>query len=144
MWRRLTENDLVATLSRKEIDAYRRDFEIDPVPVLLSDTAAWARGFIRSNGNVRMDPDELSLPASCISPAMDYAVISILKRINLEPVEIRKQARADAIEYFWKIASGQINPESFDVDPTEPTGGACAVVLQNAREKVTSHKLEGL
>jgi len=144
MWRKITEDDLVATLSRKEIDSYRRDFEIDPVPVLLADTASWARGYIRSNGNVKMDPDELSLPASCISPAMDYAVVKILKRINLEPVEIRKQARIDAIEYFNSIAEGRINPESFETDPTEPTGGSCAVVIKNARPHVTSNKLEGL
>jgi len=144
MWRKLTENDLVATISREEIDSYRSDFEIDPVPVLLADTAAWARGYIRSNGNVRMDPDELSLPASCISPAMDYAAVKILKRINLEPVEIRKQARLDAIDYFSKIAEGRIIPESFETESTEPTGGACAVVIQNARQRVTSHKLEGL
>jgi len=144
MWRRLTENDLVATLSRREIDSYRNDFEIDPVPVLLADTAAWARGYIRSNGNVRMDPDELSLPASCISPAMDYAAVKILKRINLEPADIRKQARLDAIEYFGNIAEGRVNPESFSADETEPTGGSCAVVIQNARPRVTSRKLEGL
>ena len=144
MWRELTEEDLIATLSRKEVEAYRSEFEIDAVAVLLADTAAWARGYIRSNGSVRMDPNERSLPSSCVSPAMDYAVIKILKRINVEPIEIRKQARADAISFFEKIAEGRINPESFDAPVTEPTGGSCAVVIQNSRERVSAAKLEGL
>ena len=119
MWRELTEDDLVATLSRKEVDAYRNDFEIDPVPTLLAETTAWARGYIRTNGNVRMDPNERTLPESVISPAMDYVAIKILKRLNIEPKEIRKQARTDAISYFEQIASGKVNPEGFGELPQD-------------------------
>ena len=119
MWRQLTEDDLVATLSRKEVDAYRNDFEIDPVPTLLAETTAWVRGYIRTNGNVRMDPNESTLPESVISPAMDYVAIKILKRLNIEPKEIRKQARTDAISYFEQIASCKVNPESFGELPQD-------------------------
>ena len=144
MWRKLTEDDLVAALSQKEVDAYRNDFEVDAVRILLDDTAAWARGYIRTNGNVRMDPSETTLPASCVSPAMDYAVIKILKRINVNPNEVRQKAREDAIEFFKDVAAGRINPESYNADAAEATGGACAVVIQNARERVNANKLEGL
>ena len=119
MWRQLTEDDLVATLSRKEVDAYRNDFEIDPVPTLLAETTAWVRGYIRTNGNVRMDPNESTLPESVVSPAMDYVAIKILKRLNIEPKEIRKQARTDAISYFEQIAAGKVNPESFGELPQD-------------------------
>ena len=40
MWRKPTESDLVATLSREEVDAFKNDFEVDAVTVLLADTAA--------------------------------------------------------------------------------------------------------
>lgn len=144
MWRKLTENDLVSALSRKEVDAFRSDFAIDPVPVLLADTASWARGFIRSNGNVRMDPDELSLPASCVSPAMDYAVVQVLKRFNIEPNKTRQQARKDAIEFFASIARGDVNPESWNEPAEVTTGGPSIEVVTSVRPRVTARKLEGL
>lgn len=143
-WRKLTENDLIATLSRKEVDAYRNDFEVDAVAVLLADTASWARGYIRTNGNVKLSPDESEIPASCVSPAMDFAAFRILKRLNLNPNEARTKAYNDALDYFKDVAAGRINPESYSADSTSPTGGACAVVIENARTRVSSHKLEGL
>lgn len=144
MWRKPTESDLVATLSREEVDAFKNDFEVDAVTVLLADTAAWARGYIRSNGNVRLSPDESELPASCISPAMDYAAFKVLKRRNVVPNEARVKAKDDAIEFFKDVAAGRINPESFASDETSPTGGACAVVITNSRDRVNADKLEGL
>lgn len=144
MWRKPTEDDLIATLSRDEVEAFRKDFETDPVPNLISETVAWARGYIRSNGNVRMDPNEETLPASCISPAMDYICIKLLKRIDLVVNETRQKAHDDAITYFRDIASGKNNPESFGSAPDKPTGGSCAVVINNSRDRVSASKLEGL
>lgn len=143
-WRKPTESDLVATLSRKEVDAFRRDFEIDPVEQLIADTVAWARGYIRSNGNVRMNPDESTLPASCISPAMDYAAIKVLKRISIEPTDIRKQARADAIKYFEDVAAGKINPESYGADDADTTGGPAIETVVSSRVRMDAARLEGL
>jgi len=108
-------------LPRKEIDAYRRDFEIDPVPASLKQTAEMVRGYIRTNGSVRMDPSEASIPESCVSPAVDYAVISILKRINVDPNETRRQAREDAITYFRDVASRKNKPEDFDAPVNDET-----------------------
>ena len=118
-WRKLTEEDLVAALSRDEVEAYRRDFETDPVPELLSQTANWARGYIRTNGLVRMDPTPETLPESCVGPAIDYTVIAILKRLMIEPNETRAQARQDAITYFRDISAGKNRPEDFDTAATE-------------------------
>lgn len=75
---------------------------------------------------------------------MDYAVIKVLKRINLNPNEVRQKAREDAIEFFKDIAAGRINPESYDADDASATGGPCAVVITNDRERVNAAKLEGL
>ena len=40
MWRKLPEDDLVATLSRAEVDAFKNDFEIEAVEKLLIDVTA--------------------------------------------------------------------------------------------------------
>ncbi len=144
MWRKLTEEDLIAALSRREVEAFRRDFEVDTIPQLLSQTSAMVRGYIRNNGNVRMSPEDGTIPESCVGPAIDYVVISILKRIALEPTEARSKARDAAITFFRDIASGHNNPESYLADESAPTGGSCAVVIQNSRTRVSSRKLEGL
>lgn len=145
-WRKPTEDDLIATLSQNEVDAFRKSaaFEADPVEALLRRTTALVRGYIRSNGNVRVSPNDDTIPESCISPAMDYAAYDILKRMNVVVNESRQKARDDALAFFRDIVSGKFNPESYGTDETEATGGACAVVLANARERVTAHKLEGL
>ena len=144
MWRKPTEDDLIATLSRDEVEAFRKDFETDPVPNLISETVAWARGYIRSNGNVRMDPNEETLPASCISPAMDYICIKLLKRIDLVVNETRQKAHDDAITYFRDIAAGKNNPESFGAPPTESTGGPAVEIVTSSRIRTDANRLEGL
>lgn len=58
-WRTPTEADLVATISQKEIDAYKRSVSdtdsADPVGILIQRTAEFVRGFIRTGG-VAMSP----------------------------------------------------------------------------------------
>lgn len=144
MWRKLTEDDLVATLSRREVDAYKGDFEIDAVAVLLADTAAWARGYIRTNGNVRLHPDEATVPASCVSPAMDYAALKVLKRLNIEPKDARKAAWDAAIKFFESVAAGRVTPESHETDATGATGGPAVEIVTASRSRTDANRLEGL
>lgn len=118
-WRKLTEDDLVAALSRDEVEAYRRDFETDPVPELLRQAAETVRGYVRSNGAVRMDPTPETLPASLVGPAIDYAVVSVLKRLAFDTNETRAQARADALALFRDIAAGRHRPEDCDQPPDD-------------------------
>lgn len=143
-WKTITEENLVAALSRREVDAYRRDFEVETVDLLIADVTAEVRDYIASNGNVRLDPDESKIPASCVAKALDILVIRVLKRINIQPVQVRIDAAKSAEEYFQKIAEGRITPKSYDAAPGEQTGGSCAVVIQNSRDRVNAHKLEGL
>lgn len=143
-WKTITEENLVAALSRREVDAYRRDFEVETVDLLIVDVTAEVRDYIASNGNVRLDPDESKIPASCVAKALDILVIRVLKRINIQPVQVRIDAAKSAEEYFQKIAEGRITPKSYDAAPGEQTGGSCAVVIQNSRDRVNAHKLEGL
>lgn len=144
MWKKIEEANLIAALSRHEVDAYRRDFEVETVDLLIADVTAEVRDYIASNGNVRLDPDETKIPASCVAKAIDILVIRVLKRINVQPAQIRIDAAKAADDYFQKIAEGKINPQGYDADPGEQTGGACAVVIRNSRDRVSASKLEGL
>ena len=143
-WRKPTENDLVASLSRNEVDKYKNDFEIEAVEQLLSDTTAYVRSYIRSNGNVRMDPDEATMPASCISPAMAYAAYKLLKRHNLKVNESREHAYDDAMTYFRDVAAGKNNPESYGSAPTDSSGGPAIEVVASSRPRTDASRLEGL
>ena len=89
MWKKLTEENLVAALSRREVEAFRRDFEVDTVQRLIDDLTGEIRGYIFSNGKARMDPDESTIPASCVPKAVSILVVRVLSRINLQPVEVR-------------------------------------------------------
>ena len=144
MWRKPTEDDIVATLSRNEVEAYRKDFEIEAVERLLSDTVAYVRTYIRSNGNVRMDPDESTLPASCISPAMDYAAFKLLKRRNVKVNADRETAYNDAMTYFRDVAAGKVNPESYGSATTDTTGGPAVEIVTSSRPRTDASRLEGL
>ena len=143
-WKAIAEQNLVAALSRREVEAYRRDFEVETVDLLIADVTAEVRDYLASNGNVRLDPDETKIPPSCVAKALDILVIRVLKRINIQPVQVRIDAEKAAEDYFQKIAEGRINPQSYDAAPGEQTGGSCAVVIQNSRDRVNAEKLEGL
>lgn len=143
-WTRITEDKLISALSRREVEVYRRDFEVETVDLLIADVTAEVRDYIASNGNVRMDPDTRNIPPSCFAKALDILVIRVLKRINIQPVQVRIDAAKSAEEYFQKIAEGRINPQGFDAAPGKQTGGSCAVVIQNSRDRVNAAKLEGL
>ena len=148
LWRKPTEDDIQATLSQLECDAFRQSYAgekyFDAIELLCNRAASYVRSYLATNGNIRLSPNEHEIPEATISPAMDYLVIDILKRLDIPANEDRRNARKDAIAYFGKIAQGEIGVESYGEGDDKPTGGACAVVINNARPHVTSHKLEGL
>jgi len=146
MWRKPTEDDIVATISQKEVDAYKASssFTRDPIQTLCERAAAYVRGYLATNGNIRLSPNEHEIPEACISPAMDYLAFDILKRLRLSIGEDRKQARRDAIEYFDKIASGKLTVESFGSTDAKQTGGPAVQIVKSSRLSMTTEKLEGL
>lgn len=123
-WRKPTESDLSATLSVREIDAFKRSSDFggaDPVEALITRTAEFVRGYLRTGG-VSMDPTAASIPEGLISPCMDYAAYDVLKRMPLEIGRDRADARRAAITLFDAIAAKKYQPESFDT--TTDAGGA--------------------
>ena len=146
-WRTVDENDLAATLSQQEVDAYRRSAALDgsdPVARLLSRTAALVRGYIATNGKVaRMGPSG-TLPESLISPAMDYAAFDVLKRVNVPVNEDRRRARERAEDLFRDVAQGKYTPEADGADDAASTDGPAIEVVATVRDRVSAAKLEGL
>ena len=146
-WRTVDENDLAATLSQQEVDAYRRSASLDgsdPVARLLSRTAALVRGYIATNGKVaRMGPSG-TLPESLISPAMDYAAFDVLKRVNVPVNEDRRRARERAEALFADVAAGKYTPEADGADDAASTDGPAIEVVATVRDRVSAAKLEGL
>ena len=146
-WRTVDENDLAATLSQGEIDAFRQDASLDgsnPVARLLTRTVAMVRGYIATNGKVRRMGPSGTLPESLISPAMDYAAADVLKRIDVQLNEDRRKARERAEDLFKDVAAGKYTPESDDADDTAPTDGPAIEVVCTVRDRVSAAKLEGL
>lgn len=145
-WRKPDEDDLTATLSQAEIEAFRRSasFAADPVERILQRTSALVRGFIATNGKVRRMGPAGTLPESLVSPAMDYAAYDILKRMPVALTDERRTARAKAEELFRDVAQGRFTPESDESDGTSSTDGPAIEVVATSRSRVTPAKLEGL
>ncbi len=144
-WRAITRADVTASLTLKETESYQRsvDFGDDPLPILIERTTAYARLAIRSNGRVRMSPDATTVPVSVISPACDYMIFDILKRIDVEVGEDRRRARQQAIDFFDKIERGDITPEGWDEPETQDTGHSAAQLISSSPQRVTPRGLEG-
>ena len=109
-WREVDETDLAATISQREIDAFRKDGPLDgsdPVARLLASTADTVRGYIGCNGAVRMGPAG-TIPRGLIIPAMDYAAAKVLNRIRVPLGDDRRAALERAENLFEKIAAGDI------------------------------------
>ncbi len=117
-WRTVDENDLAASVSQGEIDAYRRDGALDgsdPVARLLESTVALVRNYCSMNGAVRMGPLG-TIPCGLVIPAMDYAMAKVLNRLGVPLTEDRRSALRRAEEIFDNIAKGVVTPESYSED----------------------------
>lgn len=112
-WRVPTFEDLSAKLDAAEIESYNQNVADagTPAAVLLEQTADMVRGYISANRAAVLSDLEHSLPPMLISPAVDYLVFDILKRLDIVPNEARTKARDTAQELFEKIAEGKITPE---------------------------------
>lgn len=119
-WRKPIQRDLAAKLNQKELASFKLHPEYessaDPAEDILAQTAEFVRGACRTNKQVRLSPEEHSIPESLISSAMDLAVFDVLKRINVVPNEARRSAWDKAHELFERVASGNFIPESWSED----------------------------
>ena len=113
-WRELTEADLAATLSQREVDAYRQSSPAsgeDPVAGLLARTAEMALGYCRANRALRVPATGRAVPGSLVSACCDWAAYDVLKRQPVPVGEDRRRARDQALELFKAVAAGTVTPE---------------------------------
>ena len=115
-WRAPTTADLIATLSKAEVDAFDQSAATGATTTASADlvarTAAFVRGFVRRNHRVRLGPAG-TIPEGLISPAMDYAAFDVLKRLPVEVGAARVKAREEALLLFEDIAANKVTPESY-------------------------------
>lgn len=125
-WRKVTESDLISSLSQEEVNAFRRsaEFEHDPVEQLLGGIVAKVRGYIRASRTVALDPDEATIPESLVSDAMDYVRYEMLTRMDIVVNESRTKAYERAVETFKAVANGDFKVEP-GVEPV-PSGSVAA------------------
>ena len=123
MWRKPTEEDLVATLSRAEVDAFKADgsFSSDPVQQVLARTVEMVRGKCATSPAVRLCPDVETIPGSLMAAAMDFAAYDVLTRLNVEVNEDRRRKREWAQAQFDAVASGKLSVESWSADAPSST-----------------------
>ena len=146
-WTKPTEQDLAGTLSQREIDSYRvspaASGASDPVADVIGAAADLARGYCRSNGNLRLGPAG-TVPRSLMAPVLDIAAYNLLKRL---PVAIRGERRAafeEAMRILRDVAEGRTTPEGHDEAEDAASGTVAVTVAVSSRRRVTPAKLEGL
>ncbi len=144
-WRTITQEDMIGALSAAEIEAYQRSTDYAEVlSSILRDTAELVRSYCRSHGNVRMSPQAGTIPASLVSPALDYAVVQLLKRMPVRISEPRIQARDAALRIFRDVGEGRHTPESYGDAPDAASGKVSIEIARQSRRRVTAENLEGL
>jgi len=120
-WRAATEDDLLASISNAELEAYRaavtKPGQTDPVTRKLADVTNMVRGYIAANADNVLGLDG-TLPDKLIGPAMDYLAVDVIKRIPRREVsQERSDARKAAIRLFRDVAD-----DKFAIDePDEPS-----------------------
>lgn len=126
-WRKLTEDDLVASLSRKEVEAYRASAGLgdDPVEAQLAAVAAFVRGCVRSGGRTPLAPDAGAVPESLVPATVDYLRWQVLTRQNLPVNESRTKAYEAALALFERVRAGEFVPEP-DAEEAAPRAAALA------------------
>lgn len=126
-WRKLTEDDLLAALSRDEVEAYRASAGLggDPVEAQVAATAAFVRGCVRSGGRARLSADAGAVPESLLPAAADYLRWQVLTRQNLPVNESRTRAYEAALALFERVRAGEFVPEP-DAEEEAPRAAALA------------------
>jgi len=146
-WITPTEQDLAGTVSQREIDAYRASpaasMAADPVADTISAAADLARGYCRSNGNLRLGPAG-TIPRALLAPVLDIAAYNILKRLPAPVGEDRRTAYEEAMRILRDVAEGRTTPEGHGEAEDAAAGTVAVTVAVSSRRRVTPDKLEGL
>lgn len=119
MWRKMTEDDVVDTLTERELSAWRQSTagKQDVVQGVIDKVAGLVRSYLRA-GSVRLSKDSSLLPEGVIFDACMIARYLILSRLPVPMTDDRVKAYQDAIAFLQDVAKRKIIPESYT-----PEGG---------------------
>ena len=139
MWRVPDINDLLNSISQREIDAFNNAAASssdantsDPTVRQIRSAVAFVRGYIASSPKgVLLDKDQTTLPDGLIPPAMDYCAYQILKRLPGDISQSRTDARKEAIDLFKLIPLGDYIPESHSSTAASGSKSAVTVALSS-------------
>ena len=144
-WKKLTEENVIANLTRRELDLHRNEFEVDVVREILVETVDLVRGSIESGRKCRLSPEAGTIPAMLVSPSIDYAIFSLLKRINVVPNEARTKAYDKATSLFDRIAAGQITPpDGVETTPEPPVRDPARPAITRKKRLLGRHQENGI
>lgn len=117
-WRVPTTEDLIASASAREVEAFQRSASwngAEPAAELVKQAAGVLRGYMR-RGGVRMSPVEGAIPGDLMGPVMDYAVYALCRRMSVPVSKEREAAWRAALEMFRAIGERKMEPEPYDGD----------------------------
>lgn len=128
-WRTLTESDLLTRLSGAELAGFRAaalgESQEDPVEYILEQVTDLVRGYIAGNRNNTLGTAG-TLPAKLIGPAVDLALMEVMKRaagIVIDPAGARAEAAKAAERLLVRVADGKFaieEPEEAATDDVAP------------------------
>jgi phage gp36-like protein len=114
-WQTPTTSDLLASLSRSELDdigSKGADIDQDATAQILARTAEAVRGYVRRTG-VTMGPAG-TIPSELLAACTDIAAVDIFLRLGVGPAEGRTDRRRDALQLLRDMADGKgVSPEGY-------------------------------
>jgi phage gp36-like protein len=118
----MTEQDLAAHISQREIDEFRLSqgfvdgMTPDPVKDLLLCASEEIRGACRAYPGIRLCPKQYTIPESLVATASEIVAYRLLKRmpLQIEITDARTNAYNQAMERLAKVATGAFLPESYN------------------------------
>lgn len=115
-WITPKEDDLVTSLSQREIDSRRASggFAGDVVEAAIRRTVRIVRGKCAANPRCRLSPGEGEIPGSLLAAAMDFCAYDLLTRFSVPVSEDRRRKREYAQKTFDAVARGELNVEAWD------------------------------
>ena len=151
MWRALTTDDLLGSITKHELAAFQRTAQAgggsDPIAMALTRATADVRGAVGSNEQNRLGPDG-TIPTECLSAAADLAAFYIVSSnglaMNDSMMDVRRKKQEDALKFLDKVASGKrrvVPPD--ETAPKQPSGPGVVEVVKAARATDTK-SLSGL
>jgi len=143
-WRAPTTDDLKLSVSETELDAYSSAAtqSSETAEGLVKRGADMVRGYLRSNGSVKLGPAG-TVPDSLIAPLMDYLCVDVIKRVPVGVSDDRRRARDQAISLFKDAQAGRFSVENYGAEDDASQAGA-SELASSAENRLTPEELSGL